>query len=205
MKCLALYQVSQIRQFLRSTSVFLISKKNYEELIRLLPTKTINECKIFVKLRSDNQTMRSKVVNAAFRRKPANYHRSPPFHPQSKGQAEQFVDTFEKLCKSSRPRHNVRSPTEVLTSVSPNTKFSVASWTILSQKFHRTSNYGSTLYAKAATEHKRKQCNYKMEDQFNSYNGARLKQFEPNDIKRVRDFSQRGERSFLTEHGRAIY
>lgn len=114
--------------------------------------------------------------------------RSPPFHPQSNGQAERFVDTFKRALQKLRREgttqdaiqtfllHYRRTPCSMLPGgQSPAEAF-------LGRRLRTTL---SLLKPSATTG--QLQHNQKMEAQFNKHHGARPKQFERGDLVWVRD------------------
>ncbi|XGW25993.1 hypothetical protein V3C99_006978 [Haemonchus contortus] len=135
--------------------------------------------------------------------------RSPPFHPQSNGQAERFVDTFKRTLYKLRGEGTVqealqtflfnyrRTPCPTLSGRSPAEVF-------LGRRLRSTLTVLQPR--EASLEHRR---NPKMEAQFNRHHGAHQRTFKPDDIVWTRDYRAgyprwiKGRVRF--RHGQCIY
>ncbi|PIO72744.1 integrase core domain protein [Teladorsagia circumcincta] len=135
--------------------------------------------------------------------------RSPPFHPQSNGQAERFVDTFKRTLQKLKGEGTTqealqkflfnyrRTPCSTLSGQSPAEVF-------LGRRLRSTL---TLLKPSEPTIELRR--NQKMEAQFNKHHAARPKMFEPDDLVWTRDYRAGYPRwakgRIRLRHGQCIY
>ena len=136
--------------------------------------------------------------------------RSPPFHPQSNGQAERFVDTFKRALQKLKDSGTTSSALQKFLQAYRRTPSSASPGGLSPAENFIGRPIRTPLSLLKPSESKiEKERNHKMEDQFNRHNGARPKQFEPHDAVWVRDFSRGGKRwisgHVLARHGHATY
>ncbi|KAL6739957.1 hypothetical protein Aduo_013353 [Ancylostoma duodenale] len=120
--------------------------------------------------------------------------RSPPFHPQSNGQAERFVDTFEgpleELKDSGTPSEALQKFLQTYRrtpcSASPGGRSPAENF------LGRTPLTMLTMPKSAVKERNRK-----MERQFNLHNNARPKKFEPDDTSGFETLVEEGRGGHL--------
>ncbi|PIO74710.1 integrase core domain protein [Teladorsagia circumcincta] len=138
---------------------------------------------------TDNGTQfSSKEFNDFCTRNGIKHRFSPPFHPQSNGQAERFVDTFKRTLQKLRGERTTqealqkflfayrRTPSPTLSGKSPAEVF-------LGRRLRSTLTLLNP--SQGVLEPQR---NWKMEAQFNHHHGARSRIFEPNDLVWTRDY-----------------
>ncbi|KHJ86180.1 hypothetical protein OESDEN_14078, partial [Oesophagostomum dentatum] len=123
------------------------------------------------------------------------YVRSPPFHPQSNGQAERFVDTFKRALQKLKDSGTTSEALQKFLQACRRTPCSASpGGRSPAENFKGRPISTSLSMLKPSPNSREKERNRKMEDQFNRRNGARPKEFDPNDPVWVRDFSRGGER-----------
>ncbi|EYC22303.1 hypothetical protein Y032_0017g3273 [Ancylostoma ceylanicum] len=135
--------------------------------------------------------------------------RSPPFHPQSNGQAERFVDTFKRALEKLKDSGTTSDALQKFLQTYRRTPCPASpggrspAENFLGRQL-RTPLTMLTMPKSAAKERNRK-----MESQFNFHNNARPKKFEPDDAVWVRNFGRGGARwtpgRVLARHGHATY
>ncbi|KAL6730979.1 hypothetical protein Aduo_001894 [Ancylostoma duodenale] len=135
--------------------------------------------------------------------------RSPPFHPQSNGQAERFVDTFKRALEKLKDSGTTSEALQKFLQTYRRTPCSASpggrspAENFLGRQL-RTPLTMLTMPKSAAKERNRK-----MERQFNLHNNARPKKFEPDDKVWVRNFGRGGTRwtpgRVVARHGHATY
>ncbi|PIO65753.1 integrase core domain protein [Teladorsagia circumcincta] len=138
---------------------------------------------------TDNGTQFSSKEFSEFCTRNGIKHRfSPPFHPQSNGQAERFVDTFKRTLQKLRGEGATqealqkflftyrRTPCPTLSGKSPAEVF-------LGRRLRSTLTLLNP--SQGVLEPRR---NWKMEAQFNHHLGARSRIFEPNDLVWTRNY-----------------
>jgi hypothetical protein len=137
---------------------------------------------------SDNGTQfSSKSFHSYCSRLGIQHKFSPPYHPQSNGQAERFVDTFKRSLlkmKNEAPSLHClrkffityrRTPSSILDNKSPAEKF-------LNRRLRTELHQISPKTDRSETK------DTVMEEQFNAQHGAKHRFFKTNDLVWVRDY-----------------
>ena len=145
--------------------------------------------------------------------------RSPPFHPQSNGQAERFVDTFKRAIAKLR-REGEATPTAIqkflLTYRRTPCASSPGGLSPAENFYGRRIRSQLSLLKPSATPDSRR--NEKMEEQFNRHHGTAAKDFQPKEPVWIRDYrhghprwikghviSRRGQTNYDVQHGEIVW
>ncbi|PIO58024.1 integrase core domain protein, partial [Teladorsagia circumcincta] len=159
---------------------------------------------------SDNGTQFTSVEFQNFCRSNGIKHvRSPPFHPQSNGQAERFVDTFKRSLAKMKNNGPTVDALQTFLFTYRNTPCTASPFgrspaeNFIGRRLRSTLDL---LKPKHAPEAKP---DIAMEMQFNRRHGAKPRKFEPNDLAFARDFRAGQSRwspgRILLRHGRTLY
>ncbi|XGW28165.1 hypothetical protein V3C99_008177 [Haemonchus contortus] len=135
--------------------------------------------------------------------------RSPPYHPQSNGQAERFVDTFKRaLEKLKNSETTTEAVQKFLLSYRSTPCTSSPEGRSPAENFLRH-QLRTPLTLLTMPRHTTAERDKNMEDQFNRHHGTRPKSFEPEDTVWVMDFRRGGKKwipaKVLSRHGHAVY
>uniref|UniRef100_A0A1I7T583 RNA-directed DNA polymerase n=1 Tax=Caenorhabditis tropicalis TaxID=1561998 RepID=A0A1I7T583_9PELO len=140
---------------------------------------------------SDNGTQFTSDEFAKFCRIRGIKHlRSPPFHPQSNGQAERFVDTFKRALQKSKGEGTTQEALQTFLMSYRSTPCSSShnqlspAENFLGRKM-RTIMDLLTTTSKSYEEESEASSN--MRDQFNRHHGAKYKQFSPGEAVYIKD------------------
>ena len=118
--------------------------------------------------------------------------RSPPFHPQSNGQAERFVDTFKRALSKMKGEEVTSDCLQTFLRcyrTTPNAALP-NNVTPAEQMFGRKIRIPLDLLRPVIdTNDKFRQRNYSMESRFNQQHGAVKREFYPDDLVYVMDYS----------------
>ncbi|EYB86471.1 hypothetical protein Y032_0278g1160 [Ancylostoma ceylanicum] len=135
--------------------------------------------------------------------------RSPPFHPQSNGQAERFVDTFKRALEKLKDSGTTSDPLQKFLQTYRRTPCSASPGGRSPAENFLGRQLRTPLTMLTMPQSAVKGRNRKMESQFNLHNNARPKKFEPGDAVWVRNFGRGGARwtpgRALARHGHATY
>ncbi|XGW17401.1 hypothetical protein V3C99_002198 [Haemonchus contortus] len=159
---------------------------------------------------SDNGTQFTSAEFQNFcRHRGIEHVRSPPFHPQSNGQVERFVDTFKRSLLKMKNHGPTLDALHTFLFTYRNTPCTASpNGRCPAENFlgRRLRNALDLLKPSEPAETSR---NYQMEAQFNRRHGAKPRRFEPNDLVYARDFRS-NQRTWIPgriirRHGRALY
>uniref|UniRef100_A0A8R1E2Q1 RNA-directed DNA polymerase n=1 Tax=Caenorhabditis japonica TaxID=281687 RepID=A0A8R1E2Q1_CAEJA len=185
---------------------YLVVIDAYSKWPEILPTKSITTTAtitllnpIFARygnprtLVSDNGTQFTSSEFTKFCTSRGIRHlRSPPFHPQSNGQAERFVDTFKRALRKLRRERTTQDALQTFLmsyrstpcTSSPN-QLSPAE-NFIGRKMYTVLDLMIPTHPGAQPENTT--ALEKMKNQFNRHHGARMKVFAPGDSVFVKDF-----------------
>ncbi|XGW09189.1 hypothetical protein V3C99_011472 [Haemonchus contortus] len=135
--------------------------------------------------------------------------RSPPFHPQSNGQAERFVDTFKRSIGKIRSKGPAVDALHTFLFTYRNTPCTASPDGRSPAENFIGRRLRSTLDLLKPSHSPEARPDIVMEMQFNRRHGAKPKTFEPKDLVFARDFRSGQPRwspgHVLRRHGRTLY
>lgn len=140
---------------------------------------------------SDNGTQFTSFFFKEFCEKNGIVHiRTAPFHPQSNGQAERFVDTLKRTILKLEGEEVLADALNIFLQY-----YRATPSAVLENKSPSELMFGrkikTTLDLLRPTQEHIVQRNLKMENQFNLKNGAKQRSFELNELVYARDFRNR--------------
>ena len=158
---------------------------------------------------SDNGTQFTAIEFQEFCQKQGIEHvRSPPFHPQSNGQAERFVDTLKRTLQKIKEGGTTEKLAEFLQCYRRTPSTSVPGNLSPAEVFLGHQIRTPLMLLKEPTKEEGTR-NKKMEDQFNTHHGAQKRSYKTEEIVWVRDYRPRHEKwipaRVKKRIGRALY
>ncbi|PIO55758.1 integrase core domain protein, partial [Teladorsagia circumcincta] len=159
---------------------------------------------------SDNGTQFTSAEFQDFCRSNGIKHvRSPPFHPQSNGQAERFVDTFKRSIGKMKNNGPPVDALHILLFTYRNTPCTASPDGRSPAENFFGRRLRSTLDLLKPSHAPEARPDITMEEQFNRRHGAKPRKFEPNDLVFARDFragqSKWSAGRILRRHGQTLY
>ncbi|PIO60823.1 integrase core domain protein [Teladorsagia circumcincta] len=158
---------------------------------------------------SDNGSQFTSLEFTEFCKKSGVVHiRSPPYHPQSNGQAE-FVDTFKRAMEKMKNSEQMTEAVQKFLMTYRSTPCESSPKGLSPAENLLGHRIRTPLTQLAMPRHSAGDRNEDMEKQFNRHHGARSKSFEPEDAVWIKNF--KGGKSkwipgkVLLRHGNALY
>lgn len=181
---------------------FLICVDAYSKWPEILPMKQITSQETIIELRqlfsrfgvpdilvSDNGTQFTSSIFSDFcNRFGVKHVRSPPYHPQSNGQAERFVDTFKRALLKARGEGKIKEILDDFLLVYRTTPNPSAPNKLSPAEIMFGRKVKTALDAIKPKQNGVGRRNQKMESQFNRHHGAKSRIFRDNQKVYVRDF-----------------
>ncbi|WKY00905.1 hypothetical protein Q1695_015148 [Nippostrongylus brasiliensis] len=159
---------------------------------------------------TDNGTQfTSKDFSEFCSRNGIKHVRTPPFHPQSNGQVERFVDTFKRALQKLRGEGTIQESIQTFLFNYRRTPCPSVPGGRSPAEVFLGRRLRSTLTMLKPNKTEVRRHDEKMEEQFNLHHGARERTFEPGDPVWVRDYRDGHPKwtpgQILNKHGRCVY